>query len=152
MATLRATPIQFQRTPTKKRRARGFSRTGGLSSGVSDNYLESSARRGAGDNDGLRIRVIVPILLAFVAIAVLCAHTNLPWSDEAWFASPALNLITNGSFGTSVLDPTASFRTNNLTGIRQHTYWIVPLFPLAEAAWFRVMGFGLMQLRYLSIL
>jgi hypothetical protein len=96
--------------------------------------------------------VIVPILLAFVAIAVLCAHTNLPWSDEAWFASPALNLITNGSFGTSVLDPTASFRTNNLTGIRQHTYWIVPLFPLAEAAWFRVMGFGLMQLRYLSIL
>ena len=98
------------------------------------------------------MRVIVPILLAFVAIAVLCAHTNLPWSDEAWFASPALNLITNGSFGTSVLDPTASFRTNNLTGIRQHTYWIVPLFPLAEAAWFRAMGFGLMQVRYLSIL
>jgi len=98
------------------------------------------------------MKVIVPLLLAFVAIAVLCVHTNLPWSDEAWFASPALNLITNGSFGTSVLDPTASFRTNNLTGIRQHTYWIVPLFPLAEAAWFRVMGFGLVQVRYLSIL
>ena len=98
------------------------------------------------------MKVIVPILLAFVAIAVMCVHTNLPWSDEAWFASPALNLITNGSFGTSVLDPTASFRTNNLTGIRQHTYWIVPLFPLAEAAWFRAMGFGLMQVRYLSIL
>jgi len=98
------------------------------------------------------MKVIVPILLAFVAIAVMCAHTNLPWSDEAWFASPALNLITNGSFGTSVLDPTASFRTNNLTGIHRHTYWIVPLFPLAEAAWFRAMGFGLMQVRYLSIL
>ena len=38
------------------------------------------------------MKVIVPILLAFVAIAVMCAHTNLPWSDEAWFASPALNL------------------------------------------------------------
>ena len=98
------------------------------------------------------MKVIVPILLVFVAIAVLCAHTNLPWSDEAWFASPALNLITNGNFGTSVLDPTASFRTNNLTGIREHTYWIVPLFPLAEAAWFRAIGFGLMQVRYLSIL
>ena len=98
------------------------------------------------------MRVILPILLVFVALAVLCAHTNLPWSDEAWFASPALNLITKGNFGTSVLDPTASFRTNNLTGIREHTYWIVPLFPLAEAAWFRVMGFGLMQVRYLSIL
>ena len=98
------------------------------------------------------MKVIVPILLAFIAIAVMSARTNMPWSDEAWFASPALNLITNGSFGTSVLDPTASFRTNNLTGIRQHTYWIVPLFPLAEAAWFRAMGFGLMQVRYLSIL
>jgi uncharacterized membrane protein len=98
------------------------------------------------------VKAVIPILLVFVAIAVLCAHTNLPWSDEAWFASPALNLIARGNFGTSVLDPTASFRTNNLTGIHEHTYWIVPLFPLAEAAWFRALGFGLMQVRYLSIL
>ena len=98
------------------------------------------------------MKVIVPILLVFLAAAVLCAHTNLPWSDEAWFASPALNLIAKGSFGTSVLDPTASFRTNNLTGIHEHTYWIAPLFPLAEAAWFRVIGFGLLQARYFSIL
>ena len=98
------------------------------------------------------MKVILPILLVFVAIAVLCAHTNLPWSDEAWFASPALNLITRGNFGTSVLDPTASFRTNNLTGIHEHTYWVVPLFPLAEAAWFQAIGYGLMQARYLSIL
>ena len=98
------------------------------------------------------MKVVLPILLVFIALAVLCAHTNLPWSDEAWFASPALNLITKGNFGTSVLDPTASFRTNNLTGIHEHTYWIVPLFPLAEAAWFRAIGYGLMQVRYLSIL
>ena len=98
------------------------------------------------------MKVTIPIVLVFVAIAFLCANTNLPWSDEAWFASPALNLITKGNFGTSVLDPTASFRSNNLTGIHEHTYWIVPLFPLAEAAWFRAIGFGLMQVRYLSIL
>jgi hypothetical protein len=98
------------------------------------------------------MRVILPILLVFVALAVFCAHTNLPWSDEAWFASPAFNLITKGNFGTSVLDPTATFRTNNLTGIHEHTYWIVPLFPLAEAAWFQAIGYGLMQARYLSIL
>jgi hypothetical protein len=98
------------------------------------------------------MKVIVPLLLVFVVITVLGAHTNLPWSDEAWFASPAVNLITKGNFGTSVLDPTASFRTNNLSGIREHTYWIVPLYPLAEAAWFRAFGFGLMQVRYLSIL
>src|SRR3974390_682038 len=98
------------------------------------------------------MKLIVPILLVFAAIAVVCAHTNLPWSDEAWFASPAINLIAHGNFATSVLDPTAAFRTNNLSGIREHTYWIVPLFPLAEAAWLRVAGVGLMQVRYLSIL
>jgi hypothetical protein len=98
------------------------------------------------------MKVTLPIVLVFVAIAVFCAHTNLPWSDEGWFANPAFNLITKGNFGTTVLDPTASFRTNNLTGIREHTYWMVPLFPLTEAAWFRAIGCGLMQARYLSIL
>jgi len=96
------------------------------------------------------MKIILPILLLFVVLAVLSAHVNLPGTDEAWFASPALNLITKGYFGTSVLDPTAAFRTNNLTGINQHTYWIVPLYPLVQAAWYRVVGFGLMHLRYLS--
>lgn len=96
------------------------------------------------------MKIILPILLLFIVLAVLSAHVNLPGTDEAWFASPALNLITRGNFGTSVLDPTAAFRTNNLTGINQHTYWIVPLYPLVQAAWYRVVGFGLMHLRYLS--
>jgi Dolichyl-phosphate-mannose-protein mannosyltransferase len=96
------------------------------------------------------MKIILPILLLFIVLAVLSAHVNLPGTDEAWFASPALNLITKGNFGTSVLDPTAAFRTNNLTGITRHTYWIVPLYPLVQAAWYRVVGFGLMHLRYLS--
>src|ERR1019366_4799574 len=54
------------------------------------------------------MKIILPILLLFVVLAVLCAHVNLPGTDEAWFASPALNLITQGHFGTSVLDPTAA--------------------------------------------
>ncbi len=93
----------------------------------------------------------LPLLLLFIVLAVWSAHVNLPWSDEAWFASPALNLITHGSFGTSVLDPTASFRHNNLTGITRHTYWITPLYPLVQAAYYEVAGFSLLHLRYLSI-
>ncbi len=96
------------------------------------------------------MKIILPILLLFILLAVLSAHVNLPGTDEAWFASPALNLITNGNFGTSVLDPTAAFRKNNLTGIDRHTYWIVPLYPLVQAAWDRVAGFGLMHVRYFS--
>jgi hypothetical protein len=98
------------------------------------------------------MKIILPILLLFAALAVLCAHVNLPGTDEAWFASPALNLITQGHFGTSVLDPTAAFRQNNLTGIDRHTYWIPPLYPLAQAAWDRAAGFGLMRIRYFSAL
>ena len=96
------------------------------------------------------MKIILPILLLFIVLAVLSAHVNLPGTDESWFSSPALNLITNGTFGTSVLDPTAAFRKNNLTGIDRHTYWIVPLYPLVQAVWYRVVGFGLMHLRYLS--
>jgi hypothetical protein len=97
------------------------------------------------------MKLIFPLLLLFVVLAVLSAHVNLPWSDEAWFASPALNLDTHGNFGTSVLDQTASFRQNNLTGITRHTYWIMPLYPLVQAAWYPVVGFSLLHLRYLSI-
>jgi hypothetical protein len=75
------------------------------------------------------VKIILPILLLFIVLAVLSAHVNLPGTDEAWFASPALNLIAHGYFGASVLDPTAAFRKNNLTGIDRHTYWIVPLYP-----------------------
>ena len=96
------------------------------------------------------MKIILPILLLFIVLAVLSAHANLPGTDEAWFASPALNLITHGHFGTSVLDPTAAFRKNNLTGIDRHTYWIVPLYPLVQAAWDRVAGFGLTHVRYFS--
>lgn len=96
------------------------------------------------------MKIILPILLLFIVLAVWSAHVNLPGTDEAWFASPAVNLITQGHFGTSVLDPTAAFRKNNLTGIDRHTYWIVPLYPLVQAAWYRVVGFGLIHLRYLS--
>jgi hypothetical protein len=96
------------------------------------------------------MKIILPILLLFILLAVLCAHENLPGTDEAWFASPAWNLIAHGNFHTSVLDPTAAFRKNNLTGIDRHTYWIVPLYPLVQSAWDRVVGFGLIQVRYFS--
>src|SRR6266576_850774 len=70
----------------------------------------------------------IGIALLYLVQTIACGRTLLPWSDEAWFASPALNLITKGNFGTSVLDTTAVWRTNNLTRIDQHTYWITPLY------------------------
>lgn len=55
------------------------------------------------------------------------------WCDEAWFSSPALNLMTTGHTGTSVLDPTADFHTNRIAPIDKYTYWIAPLYPVTQA-------------------
>ena len=87
----------------------------------------------------------------YLALAVNNIRTFLPWCDEGWFADPALNLLTTGSMGTVVLDPTATFRTVRLDGIHRHTYWIMPVYILAQAAWYKLAGFGLFSMRALSL-
>jgi hypothetical protein len=52
--------------------------------------------------------------------------------------------------GNTVLDPTATWREVNLTGIDRHAYWIMPLFVVAQVPWYKLVGFGLIQLRLLS--
>jgi 4-amino-4-deoxy-L-arabinose transferase-like glycosyltransferase len=97
----------------------------------------------------LLLALVAAIYLALAAGGVF---TNRPWSDEAWFASPAMNLATQGYMGTSVLEPTATFGTRNLTGIGRFTYWVVPLYPVTEAAWQLAVGANLFSLRFLSVL
>lgn len=95
--------------------------------------------------------IALGILAVYLGLAIAGVRTVMPWSDEAWFSSPALNLLTKGYMGTSVLDPTSSWRTNVLTGINQYTYWIVPLYPLAQAGWYKLVGFSLYSMRLLSV-
>jgi 4-amino-4-deoxy-L-arabinose transferase-like glycosyltransferase len=89
-------------------------------------------------------------LYAVLAIGTLA--TLRPMCDEAWFSSPALNLITKGNMGTSLLDPAGTWRSVQLPGIRRHTYWIMPLYVLAQSVWYEVAGFGLFSMRALSML
>ena len=71
----------------------------------------------------LRHRWILGCILAvYLLLAIGGARTLLPWCDEAWFSSPALNLINSGYMGTSVLDPTADFRTNHIR-INRYNYY-----------------------------
>ena len=93
---------------------------------------------------------LAAILLVYLALAVSLDRTVLPWCDEAWFASPGLNLVAKGNFGTSVLDETSGWGQRNLTGIRTHTYWILPLHPLLVAGWSMIMGSSLFAIRLLS--
>jgi hypothetical protein len=91
--------------------------------------------------------VLLYVLLAFGSVL-----TKRPWCDEAWFASPALDLIVNGRMGTHVLEPTGTHLSLLKSGARldridQHTYWVMPLHFLVLALWFKVFGFSLTVLR-----
>ncbi|HEV7860817.1 MAG TPA: glycosyltransferase family 39 protein [Pyrinomonadaceae bacterium] len=86
------------------------------------------------------------VALAYLALAVCNARTRSPWSDEAWFANAALNLITKGHMATTVLETAGT----NLKGLDQYTYWVMPLHLLTQAAWYKVFGFSLFAMRMLS--
>ena len=80
----------------------------------------------------------------YLVLALMQASTKRPWSDEGWFASPAFNLAYHGFMGTTVL------YNPRLPRIQQNTYWILPLYLVSLAAWFKVTGFGLVSMRMLS--
>lgn len=92
--------------------------------------------------------IAISVLGLYLLLAAGTALSKRPWSDEGWFASPALNLITRGHMGTSVLEPIEP--RGQQKGIDKYTYWIMPLDILAQAAWYKITGFGLFQMRMLS--
>lgn len=76
----------------------------------------------------------------------------MPWCDEAWFSSPALNLVTNGQMGTPVLDSTAVWNSRDLTLINRYTYWVMPLYSFSQSFWLRIFEFSLFTVRLYSVM
>ncbi len=92
------------------------------------------------------------IVLVYLALGLTNVFTRAPWCDEAWFGNPAYNLAYKGFMGTTVLDPASStWKSVKLTGIDRHTYWVMPLNLLTNAAGFRVFGFSIYSMRLLSL-
>jgi 4-amino-4-deoxy-L-arabinose transferase-like glycosyltransferase len=91
--------------------------------------------------------ILVAVLALYLVLAGLTAFAEHIWSNEAWFASPALTLIHKVYLGTTILESRGTW----LEGIDRHTYWIPPLHPLMQALWYRLLGFNLLTLRWLSI-
>ena len=87
------------------------------------------------------------ILSIYLALSVGTALTEIPGTDEGFFANPAFNLLTKGSFATTVLETFAT----PFKGMERHTYWIMPLQPLTLSVWYRMFGFGVFPTRSLSI-
>lgn len=99
----------------------------------------------------IRYGLLAIIAACYLGLAFRTAATRSPYSDEAWFASPALNLLHNGQMGTSVLVPDGLAGKEPLTGIDRHTYWVMPLHLVVQAAWYEIVGFSLLKMRALSI-
>ena len=88
--------------------------------------------------------------LALLAILCLAASLPLftkypaPGGDEPGFVDPAITLLHHGYLGTSLFD-------GLVPSMASHIYWQPPLYFVALAAWFRVLGVGLVQARGFSL-
>jgi 4-amino-4-deoxy-L-arabinose transferase-like glycosyltransferase len=93
------------------------------------------------------------IIALFLGLSLESARHIAPYVDEAMVFSPARNLILHGHIGTSIIDPTSELREGmSLRGIDRYTYQIMPFHFLVQAAWYEVVGMGLLQMRTLCAL
>jgi hypothetical protein len=99
------------------------------------------------NNPKVRVLIAIAILAMFLILSIATALTERPGTDEGYFANPAFNLLTKGSMTTTVLETYGTA----FKGMDQHTYWIMPLEPIALSVWYRVFGFGVFSTRSLSI-
>jgi hypothetical protein len=86
-------------------------------------------------------------ILVFLGCAFAMAYVRRPSVDEAWFSGPAWSLAFKGFMGTPYLE----WHGTGLIGVDRHTYWIMPLHPVALALWYQTWGFGLLVSRIHSI-
>jgi hypothetical protein len=86
------------------------------------------------------------VLLVYIALSAGTAHSLRPWIDEAWHGAPAWSLAFRGYMGTPC------FVEAGLKDIDRYTYWIMPIYPVLQALWYRLFSFSLESMRALSIL
>jgi hypothetical protein len=98
-------------------------------------------------NQTVYVALAAFVIVLYVSLAALSAHARAPWWDESWFASAGLKLATKGYLGTPVLPPNGG----PFQGVDRHLYFEMPLYMVAEAGWFKIVGFGLQQTRLLSL-
>jgi hypothetical protein len=111
----------------------------------------------------LRLFSVGPLLVPKLSLASLCliavavslytATHRMPSIDEGRFANPAYNLARHGVMGTTVIETAAPGPgAFPLLRIERHTYWVMPLYLVAEGAWYLIAPATLFWTRFFSIL
>ena len=121
----------------------------------------------------VRRRFLIAGIAAYLVLGVAVCVTTAPLPDEGLVANPAFNLATTGVMATTLFadrdtGPAAGCGTvrdclakvkslaghheESFVGMRRFTYWIMPAYLLIQAAWYRLIGFGVIQARLLALL
>lgn len=90
----------------------------------------------------------------FLALAIAFIWTKAPSYDELYYSVPALDLITRGSFGIPVLEPTGSAMPAGsvFTGVNHHLYLPSLFHWLLSSVWYKIAGFSILTIRFYSLL
>ena len=94
------------------------------------------------------------IVLIYLALAAATSISKRPFFDEAHFAAPALDLATRGSMGYPLKEPLGFSSSPGVPQlhIQSKVYYAPPLSFVAQAAWYKAVGFGVFRMRLLSTL
>jgi 4-amino-4-deoxy-L-arabinose transferase-like glycosyltransferase len=91
--------------------------------------------------------VMACCLAAYGLLLVDLARARKPWNDEAMSASAGYTLATKGYMAIPSFDEA----NPGMSGIQHHMYYIFPLQMMVMAAWYKIVGFGLLSTRVLSM-
>jgi 4-amino-4-deoxy-L-arabinose transferase-like glycosyltransferase len=121
---------------------------------VPEAYPVGGTESGAPLSPAFKLRsngALLVICAGFLLVVLAAIWSRAPEADDGWFASPPYNLLHHGHFGTTTIDPRGYLLRAELTRIDQRTYWVMPANLLAQAAWYTAFGFGLVQMRLLTL-
>jgi len=90
--------------------------------------------------------ILIPFCL-YLILSIGRVLTNMPWCDESWFASSAVNLVRDGFMGnTNYIGVGTPWET-----LVKYTYWQPPVYFLTEVLTFKLFGIGIAQVRSISV-
>jgi 4-amino-4-deoxy-L-arabinose transferase-like glycosyltransferase len=110
--------------------------------------------------------MVVYLLLGFAV-----CRTTVPLPDEALISNPSFNLATRGVLATTLFSANDTARATgcfslkdclehsrlskthkeSYFGMDRYTYWVLPAYLILQAAWYWIVGFGVMQTRLLPL-